>query len=260
MDTILVEPHPGYAIITMNRPREMNALTRDMLTAMDQAVTELEGMEHIKALVITGGNNVFCAGMDIKELSTLPDDEVAPFFELLKKCFNRIYTSPKPIVAAVGGIALGGGFNLATLCDLIVASESAIFGHPELRFGLNPLFHMLRDLVGMAKAKELTMIGEPIGAGEAYRIGLVARLCPPEEFMAEALSLAERLADKSEMAVRAVKKMSRVTPLLDKALALDLEFDLTRQLFSTVERKLLMSEFVTRELVEKVKKRRGTRS
>jgi len=214
MDTILVERRQGYAIITMNRPREMNALTRDMLTAMYAAVTELEGDNSIKALVITGGNNVFSAGMDIKELSTLPDEEVAPFFELLKKCFNRVYMCPKPIVAAVGGIALGGGFNLATLCDLIIASESAIFGHPELRFGLNPLFHMLRDLVGMAKAKELTMIGEPIGAHEAHDIGLVARIAPPEEFMAEALGVAERLVEKSAMAVRAVKKLSHLTPFL----------------------------------------------
>jgi len=255
MMPILVEKRTSYAIITMNRPREMNALTREMLAELHDSVARLEEDREVRAIIITGGDQVFCAGMDIKEISTLPDEEIPPFFDLLKKCFKRVYTCKKPTIAAVGGIALGGGFNLATLCDLIVASESAIFGHPELRFGLNPLFHMLRDLVGMAKAKELTMIGEPIGAHEAYRIGLVARLCSPEEFMFEAISLAERLAAKSEMAIQAVKKMSEVTPLLDKGQALELEFDVTRQLFSSVERKILMGEFMTRELLGKVRKR-----
>ncbi|HOJ51823.1 MAG TPA: enoyl-CoA hydratase/isomerase family protein [Syntrophales bacterium] len=255
MSSILVEKKTGYAIVTMNRPREMNALSREMLAELYEAITLLEGDRDIRAIIVTGGDQVFCAGMDIKELSTLPDEEIPPFFDLLKKCFRSVYTCRKPTIAAVGGIALGGGFNLATLCDLIVASESAIFGHPELRFGLNPLFHMLRDLVGMAKAKELTMIGEPIGAREAYRIGLVARLCTPEEFMAEAVKLAERLAEKSEGAIYAVKKMSEMTPHLDKGQALELEFDMTRQLFSSTERKLRMSEFLTREMIGKLKKR-----
>lgn len=255
MGSILMEKKEGYAVITMNRPREMNALTREMLGELYEAMESLEDDARIRSVIITGGDQVFCAGMDIKEISALPDDEIAPFFELLKKCFKRVYTCKKPTIAAVGGIALGGGFNLATLCDLIVASESAIFGHPELRFGLNPLFHMLRDLVGMAKAKELTMIGEPIGAREAYRIGLVARLSLPEDFMADAVHLAQRLAEKSEAAVQAVKKLSQLTPHLDKGQALDLEFDVTRQLFSSVERKILMSEFMTRELLGKLKKR-----
>ncbi|MCX7982787.1 MAG: enoyl-CoA hydratase/isomerase family protein [Syntrophales bacterium] len=255
MGSILVEKKDGYAIVTMNRPREMNALTREMLGELYEAVESLENDHSIRSIIVTGGDQVFCAGMDIKELSTLPDEEIPPFFDLLKRSFKRVYTCKKPTIAAVGGIALGGGFNLATLCDLIVASESAIFGHPELRFGLNPLFHMLKELVGMAKAKELTMIGEPIGAREAYRIGLVARLCPPEEFMTEAVRLAERLAEKSEAAIQAVKKLSEITPHLDKGQALELEFDVTRRLFSSVERKLLMSEFMTRELLGKLKKR-----
>lgn len=255
MRSILVQKRTGYAVVVMNRPREMNALTREMLGELFEAIRSLENDGEIRSIIITGGDQVFCAGMDIKELSVLPDEEIPPFFELLKKCFKQVYTCKKPTIAAVGGIALGGGFNLATLCDLIVASESAIFGHPELRFGLNPLFHMLRDLVGMAKAKELTMIGEPIGAREAYRIGLVARLCTPEEFMDEAVRLAQRLAEKSEAAIQAVKKMSEVTPHLDKGQALELEFEVTRQLFSSVERKILMSEFMTRELLGKLKKR-----
>jgi len=144
------------------------------------------------------------------------------------------------------------------VCDMVVASESAIFGHPELQFGLNPLFSPLRHLVGMRKAKEITMIGEPIGAKEALRIGLVNKVSPPEEFMEEAIAIAERLANRSAMAIAAVKKISEVTPILDKNSAMDLEFEVTARLFASAERKILMSEFMTHEFMEKMRKSKGS--
>jgi len=155
------------------------------------------------------------------------------------------------VIAAVGGIALGGGFNMATVCDIIIASESAIFGHPELKFGLNPLFSPLRELVGTAKAKEISMLGEPIGAKEALRIGLVNKVTSPDRFMADAIIMAEELSSRSERAIEAVKKISRLVPQIDANSALDIEFSLTALLFSRPERQDKMTEFL-----EELKKRK----
>ncbi|MDD5167526.1 MAG: enoyl-CoA hydratase/isomerase family protein [Syntrophales bacterium] len=252
--TILLDKRNAYAIVTMNRQREMNALCREMRIELDAVFEELEGDDSVRAVIITGGNYIFSSGMDLKEMSALPDHEITSYFDSISRCLKRIYTLKKPVLAAVGGIALGGGFNLAVVSDMIIASESAIFGHPELRFGINPFFSPLRHLVGMAKAKEITMIGEPIGAKEALRIGLVNKVEPPEAFMEEAIAMAERLAERSAMAIAAVKRISDVTQMLDKSSAVDFEFDITSHLFSSIDRKMRMSEFVTREFMEKMKK------
>ena len=182
--------------------------------------------------------------MDLKEFSTLPESEIDEFFRKLLTYLKKIYSCKKPVIAAVGGIALGGGFNLATFCDLIIASESAIFGHPELKFGLNPLFNPLRQIVGMAKAKEIAMLGQPIGAKEALRIGLVNKVASPEKLMAEAESMARELANRSPEAIEAVKRMSDIAPRLDKASALDLELDVEALLFTIAKRQGRMDEFM----------------
>jgi enoyl-CoA hydratase/carnithine racemase len=182
--------------------------------------------------------------MDLKEMSGIPDAEVRDYFLSITRYLKKIYGCRKPVIAVVGGIALGGGFNLATVCDLIIASESAIFGHPELRFGINPLFNPLRQIIGMSKAKEITMLGEPIGAREALRIGLVNKVAPPEKLMAEAESMARELAKRSPEAIEAVKKISDIAPRLDKDSALDFEIDVEALLFSRTERKEHMAEFM----------------
>ncbi|MCX7634113.1 MAG: enoyl-CoA hydratase/isomerase family protein, partial [Syntrophales bacterium] len=229
--TLLVDVHPGYAIVTLNRPREMNALSREMRRELDHVFDTLADYANVRAVIITGGDYVFSAGVDLKEMSTLADEEIRPFFDSILKYLDRIYTYEKPVIAAVGGIALGGGFNIATVCDFIVASESAIFGHPEMKFGLNPLFSPLRNKVGMAKAKEIIMIGEPIGAMEALRIGLVNKVAAPEKFMEEAVCMAQRLAASSPTVLAAVKKLALRTANLDRKTALALEFDVMVQLY-----------------------------
>jgi len=153
-----------------------------------------------------------------------------------------IYSSNKPVIAAVGGIALGGGFNLAVLCDLIIASESAIFGHPELRFGMNPLLDPLRRAVGLAKAKQIIMMGEPIGAKEALKLGFVNKVAPPERFMAVAESYAQELTKRPPSALQAIKRASDVVPRLDKRTALAYELEVTALLFSRSESRELIGK------------------
>jgi len=253
--TITVDRYAGYAVVTMNRPKELNALGVDMRRELLHAFKTLESDNEIRSVVLTGGEYVFSAGMDIKEMSSLADEEIDLFFQSMTAYLKKIYTFKKPVVAAVGGIALGGGFNLAVVCDMIVASEAAIFGHPELKFGLNPLFNPLAQLVGAAKAKEITMLGEPIGAQEALRIGLVNKVCAPECFMADAIMMAEELAKRSAEAIMAVKRLSDIAPRLDRAAALDLEFGTSALLFSRPERKARMNEFIMKEFIHKMKRR-----
>jgi len=249
--TILVEKKAGYGVVTLHRPGELNAISREMRTELEDSFFQLEEDGEVRVIILTGGDYVFSTGMDLKEMSSISDSETRVYFRSIARYLKKIYGCKKPVIAAVGGVALGGGFNLATVCDMIIASESAIFGHPELKFGINPLFDPLRQWVGMAKAKELTMLGEPIGALEAMRIGLVNKVVAPEKLMAETESMARELVRRSPDAIAAVKKMSDIAPRLDKGSALDLECDAEALLFSGTERKEQMNEFM-----EKLKNRK----
>jgi len=241
---ILVEREEGFAIVTMNRPREMNAQSAAMRAELQDCFTVLENDATASTVVLTGGDYVFSAGLDLKEMTALADGEIDAYFKSIVAYLDKIYTFRKPVIAAVGGIALGGGFNLALVCDMIIASEAAIFGHPELKIGLNPFFSPLWRLVGMAKAKEITMLGEPIGAQEALRLGLVNRLTTPEHLMEEATAMARKLSRCSTTALAAVKRISDIVPRLDKSSALALEYDMGALLFSRAERKAYMEAFL----------------
>lgn len=253
--TIIKDKQQNYAIITMNRSREMNALSREMCEELQACFAELAEDSKTAAVILTGGNYVFSAGLDIKEMVALSTDEIDDYFKSINQHLKQIYVFNKPVIAAVGGIALGGGFNLVTVCDIVIASESAIFGHPELRFGLNPLFSPLRELVGTAKAKEIAMLGEPIGAKEALRIGLVNKVAPPDKFFAEAVVMAEELSRRSGRVIESVKKISRIASQMDTASALDIEFSLAALLFSRTERQQYMTEFL-----EDLKKRKRNKT
>ena len=138
----------------------------------------------------------------------------------------------KILITAVSGIAFGGGFNLALMGDIIIASESAIFGHPEIKYGFNPLLTPLVARIGMARSKELTLMGEPIGAQEAYNIGLVNKVVAPEKFKSEVWSWARHLASRSPEVVRALKRSFDVVSRLDAKAALEYELEMTAMLFN----------------------------
>ena len=228
---IILTIEKGYAVVKLNNPAELNALTHTMRVELESCFTQLEEDDKVKAIILTGGEYVFCAGLDIKELAALPDGEIDDYFRSNIRYLKKIYLCKKPVIAAVGGIALGGGFNLAIVCDLIVASESAIFGHPELKFGLNPLFDPLRRIVGAGKAKEIAMLGEPIGAIEAMRVGIVNKVASPEKFMEEAEVIAFELTKRSAKAIEAVKKIADIVPRLDRGAALEYEYEVAALLF-----------------------------
>lgn len=251
--TLIVEKKNNYSIVKLNRPKEMNAIDKRMREELFNVFSELENDSEVNAIVLTGGGYVFSAGMDIKEITALPDKEIEDCFDSMSKYLTKIYTCRKPVIAAVGGIALGGGFNLVTVCDLVVASEGAIFCHPELKFGINPLFYPLSQVLGTLKAKEIIMLGEPIGANEALKIGLVNKVAPPDKFIQEAEHMAEILAKRSAKAIYELKRICEIVTRTDKVTALEMEFSLGARLFARDERKIHMNEVLFLEKLRKKK-------
>ncbi|PKN77260.1 MAG: enoyl-CoA hydratase [Deltaproteobacteria bacterium HGW-Deltaproteobacteria-10] len=253
--TILLEKKNGYAVVKLNRPEEMNAISREMHQELVDVFIDLESDSEVKAIILTGGEYIFSAGMDIKEIAVISDVDIDAYFESAVSYLEKIYLCKKPLIAAVGGFALGGGFNLVAICDLVVASESAIFCHPELKFGLNPLFYPLSQIVGVNKAKEIVMLGEPIGANEALKIGLINKVAPPEKLMEEAEKMAAILTKRSAKALEELKKITAVVPRMDKIAALELEFTVSANLFARDERKVHMSEVLFLEKLRKKKQK-----
>jgi enoyl-CoA hydratase/carnithine racemase len=252
--TIILEKKNGYAIVRLNRPHEMNAICKDMRLELYSVFSELEADAVVKIIILTGGEFIFSAGMDIKEMTNLRPEEGDEFLESMMRYLKKIYSCKKPVIAAVGGLALGGGFNLVTICDLVVASESAIFCHPELKFGFNPFFYPLSQVVGLNKAKEIVMLGEPMGANEALNIGLVNKVASPEKFMQVAENMAAELATRSSRALEELKNLCSIVPRMDKIAALDIESSICSLLFARDERKAQMEELLSQQKMKKQQK------
>lgn len=204
---VVYEKKESVALITLNRPEKLNALNRDVLTDLLRALEEAEGDPEIRSVVITGTGKSFCAGADVTEFTKSIAD-IRKFIELGREVFEYIENMTKPVVAAVNGYSLGGGFELALSCDFIVASSNAIFGSTEINLGIVPGWGATQKLIataGLAKAREVIMLGEAFSAEEALKLGIVYRLVPPEKLFEEALALAKKLSQKSPMALSIAK-------------------------------------------------------
>ncbi len=210
----------GVALLTINRPEALNALNPETLEEIDMVLDSIEKNGNVKVLVITGaGDKSFIAGADIKEFPKMNPLQAYKFAEKGQRVFFRLEALPIPVIACVNGFALGGGCELAMSCDFIYASDKAKFGQPEINLGIIPGFggtQRLARLVGRAKAKELCMTGEMISAEEAKNIGLVAKVFPSEKLLEETLKIASALAQKSQIALRAIKKV------IDEGVGMDL--------------------------------------
>ena len=206
--TIVVETEDHVALIRLNRPDAMNALNALLLNELAQAVSEAEGNEKVRAIIITGSEKAFAAGADIKEMS---DRSFVDVFtgDMFARDVGVIERCRKPIIAAVSGYALGGGCELALMCDFIIASESAKFGQPEINLGVVAGLggtQRLTRLVGKSKAMEMHLTGRFMDAEEAERSGLVSRVVPAKKLMDEAMAAAQKISEKSQVAVMAVKE------------------------------------------------------
>jgi len=205
--SILVERQENISIVTLNRPKELNALNFHLVSELAQALEELDRDDSIRCIVLTGaGDRAFAAGADIKEMSDKsPIDMMMGGFD----AWIRIRHIHKPLIAAVGGYALGGGCELAMHCDMIVASENAHFGQPEIKIGVIPGAggtQRLARTFGKFRTMEMVLTGEPFTAQEMAAHGLVNRVVPKGEHLNEAIKLAKVVAQRSPLAVRLAKE------------------------------------------------------
>ncbi len=197
-ETILLETRDRVGLITLNRPQALNALNAQLVSEVNHALDTLEADAHIGCIVLTGSKKAFAAGADIKEMAELSYPQI--YMDDLFSDSDRVANRRKPIIAAVNGFALGGGCELALMCDFILAGDNARFGQPEINLGVLPGMggtQRLTRAVGKAKAMEMCLSGRMIDAVEAERCGIVARIVPSDELLDEALKVAAVIAGKS---------------------------------------------------------------
>jgi len=208
-ENLLLETHPDrhIAVIRLNRPKALNALNGHVMEELVAALGDLEADEAVRAVVLTGDERAFAAGADIKEMADRSAVTMLKIDQFTK--WDRIKRFKKPLIAAVSGFALGGGCELSMLCDMIVASESAKFGQPEIKIGVMPGAggtQRLTRAIGKARAMELVLTGRFISAQEAYAAGLVTRVVPVELYLEEAMSLAAEIATMPPLALQLAKE------------------------------------------------------
>ena len=209
MNFITYEQDGFVGVITINRPKALNALNSDVLKELDACLDGIN-LETTRALILTGaGEKSFVAGADIGEMSTLTKAEGEAFGKIGNDVFRKLETFPIPVIAAINGFALGGGCEISMSCDIRICSENAVFGQPEVGLGITPGFggtQRLARIIGVGKAKEMIYAATNVKAEEAYRIGLVNAVYPLEELMPAAKKLAGKIAKNAPIAVRACKK------------------------------------------------------
>ena len=245
-ESIIVEfPAQGVGLVRLNQPRTFNALTGPLMDELMTALETMDADETIRGMVITGSDRAFAAGADISEMA-----QATPA-EMIEKAFiarwERLRKIRKPVIAAVSGYALGGGCELALACDLIVASETAVFGQPEINLGVIPGAggtQRLARTVGKALAMEMCLNDRRLPAAEAERFGLVNRVAPVETYLAEAITLAEQIAARAPVAIQMAK--DAVNMALETPLTAGLAYERTAfyMLFATHDQKEGMAAFL----------------
>jgi enoyl-CoA hydratase len=206
-ETILVETRGNVGLITLNRPKALNALNAVLIDELGQAVGTMDENPKIGCIVLTGTEKAFAAGADIKEMAAL--DSVEAFLKDYGSALDRLARVRKPIIAAVAGYCLGGGCELAMICDIIIGADSAKFGQPEISLGVIPGMggtQRLPRLIGKSKAMDLILTGRMMDAAEAERCGLLSRIVPADDLLDEAMRVAEKIADLSLPAVMMAKE------------------------------------------------------
>jgi enoyl-CoA hydratase len=250
MEFITYEVEGAVGIITINRPKALNALNSQVLDELNEAFDNVD-LETVRALILTGaGDKSFVAGADIGEMSTLTKAEGEAFGKKGNDVFRKIETFPIPVIAAVNGFALGGGCEISMSCDIRICSDNAVFGQPEVGLGITPGFggtQRLARTIGIGMAKQLIYTARNIKAEEAYRIGLVNAVYTQEELMPAAKKLAANIAMNAPIAVRNCKKAINDGIALDLDQAIVVEEKLFGDCFETEDQKEGMANFLRKK-------------
>ena len=246
MHAVILEPHGPVLIIRLNRPEALNALNAQLLSELTAALTTADNDPTFRCIILTGSDKAFAAGADIREMA---DQTFAAAFttDVFGQAAAAIQSVRKPIIAAVSGYCLGGGCELAMLCDFILCSDTASFGQPEINLGVIPGMggsQRLTRLIGKAKSMDMHLTARMMDAAEAERAGLVSRIIPLADLIPESLKAAQTIAQKSSLATRATKEA--VNRALETSLAEGLLFErrLFQSLFATEDQKEGMAAFL----------------
>jgi enoyl-CoA hydratase len=245
MNTIIVERHDRVCLVRLNRPQALNALNAELIDELNQALDAFEADAELGCLVLTGSDKAFAAGADVKEMQAKTYMEA--YLEDFISKWERLTRTRKPVIAAVAGFALGGGCELAMMCDFILAADNAKFGQPEIRIGTIPGAggtQRLTRFVGKSKAMEMCLTGRMMDAAEAERSGLVSRVLPLADLVPEALKAAATIAGFSRPAVMMAKEA--VNRAYETTLAEGIRFErrVFHSTFATQDQKEGMAAFV----------------
>ncbi|HEX5380147.1 MAG TPA: enoyl-CoA hydratase [Phenylobacterium sp.] len=245
-ETLIVEAHDAVTLIRLNRPEALNALNSTLLAELSTALDVAEADDGVRCLVITGSDRAFAAGADIKEMS---DKTYAEMFkaDFFGAAARRMEQFRKPIIAAVAGYALGGGCELAMLCDFIIAAETARFGQPEINLGVMPGIggtQRLTRFVGKSKAMDMILTARMMDAAEAERCGLVSRVVAADKLVEEALAAAAKIAAQSPLAVMMNKELVETAFETTLSAGVAVERRLFHSLFAFDDQKEGMAAFI----------------
>jgi enoyl-CoA hydratase len=247
LTTLLYEKENGIGIVTLNRPKAFNALNDTIMAELSYLMDQIAKDDEVKAVILTGGTKVFAAGGDIAYMSTADSLKAEAFISLCHEALDKIANLDKPVVAALAGMALGGGCELALACDIRIAAEGTLLGQPEINLGIIPGAggtQRLARTVGIGWAKQLILSGDNLKADQALQIGLVTKVVPLESLMEEAKKLAAKLAAKGTIAMRMAKKCINYGVSVDLPSGLLFEQKAWALLFSTEDQKEGMKAFM----------------
>ena len=247
-NTIIFEKENGIATLTLNRPKSMNSINSELMTELSSILSLIEADKEIAVVIITGNEKVFAAGADIKEIGQINTPVKAhTFVKAIQTTFNELERLPQPVIAAVSGLALGGGCEMCMACDIRIAADNALFGQPEIKIGVIPGAggtQRLPRLIGVGRAKELLYTGDPIKAEEALRIGLVNKVVPLASLMDEAKALASKIAKQPGYALKITKIVVNDGINMDLGSAIAYEARSFEQLFATEDQQEGMKAFI----------------
>lgn len=246
-ETIIVEIEEGIATVTLNRPDVLNALNSQVFIELGEACANLGADDSVRVVIITGGEKVFAAGADIKQLASSTAVNVATSVRPSLQAFNIIENLHKPVIAAIAGYALGGGCELTLVADVRIAADNALLGLPEIKLGILPGgggTQRLPRLIGAGKAKELIFSGDFISAEEALQIGLVNIVVPVDQLLIEAKKMAKKFAARGTVAIQLAKTCVNEGLRMDLDMGLQYEHKCFSLLFATEDQKEGMKAFI----------------
>lgn len=243
---LITEQRGAVLLLTLNRPEKANALHPELIAELTSTLEKAAESPDVNVVIITGAGKSFCAGLDLGVVLESSFQDKITYLESVFGMFQRIYTQPQPVVAAINGPAIAGGFDLAVMCDFRLCSPAATFAQTEILLGLTQMIFPLYKIIGLGRAKELAMTGEVIHSNEAHRIGLVNHVCDPEQLLSSTMSLADTLAARPRAALFETKRLTRELIDVDTATAFRRMGKAIRERLQSEEHQQMAAEFVAK--------------